>query len=325
MSVIAGCSLFSGVILLADCRVTIKRPGKPDVLCDNAQKLFPLTNTTAFGFVGDLNTASPIIRELFRQLSLSHKMGKTNRLHPFSLLKWMPRYFRSTYRQLAKRQKVGRVDFMVGSVILDRPNVIDRSKVVEIMERFRLGKLSAQRNWMPNILVDIMKAETPYVILSDIPGNLLYYMQSPDFIPQHLAPLEFAAIGSGQDTIIEIDRNADWLFAGDVGNSFMEASALRQTVSSFIEKNSILSVGGMYPVIKIHSKGLELLGHSSQIPVGGPTFELKIESDGRWLQRNSAMGKEIRLLLPWEIDSQKQLKDERFDDLKDALNKFRTV
>ena len=214
---------------------------------------------------------------------------------------------------------------MVGSVILDRQNVIDRSKVVEIMERFRLGRLSAKRNWMPSILVNIMKAETPCVILSDVPGNLLYYMQSPDFIPQHLAPLEFAAIGSGQDTIIEIDRNADWIFAGDVGNSFMEASALRQTVSSFVEKNSILSVGGMYPVIKIHSKGLELLGHSSQIPVGGPSFELKIDSDGRWLQRNSVTGKEIKLLFPWEIDPQKLKKDERFDDLKDALNKFRTA
>lgn len=322
MSVIAGCSLFNGVVLLADCRVTIKRDGKPDILCDNAQKLFHLTNTTAFGFVGDLNTASSIIRELFRQLSLSHKTGKANRLHPVSIRKWIPRYFRSSYKQLAKRQNVGRVDFMVGSVILDRPNVIDRSKVVEIMERFRLGKLSIQRNWMPNILVDIFKTKTPYIILSDVPANLLYYMQSPGFIPQHLAPLEFGAIGSGQNTIIEIDKYADWIFARDVGNSFMEAMALRQTVSSFVEDNSILSVGGMYPVIKIHSKGLEFLGHSSQIPVGGHSFELKIDSNRRWVQRSSATGKEIKLLFPWEIDPRKLQKDERFDDLKDALKDF---
>ena len=323
MSVIAGCSLFSGVILLADCRITIKRCGKPDILCDNVQKLFPLTNTTALGFVGDLKTAATIIRELLRQQNLSNNRSKTNRLHPLSILKWLPRYFRSSYRQLARRQNVDRVDFMVGSVILDRQNVIERAKVVEIMERFRLGKLSAQRNWMPNILVDILKAETPYVILSDIPANLLYYMHSPDFVPQHLAPLEFAAIGSGQNTIIEIDRNADWIFAGDVGNSFIEASALRQTVSSFIENNYILSVGGMYPVLKIHNKGLELLGQSAQIPVGGPTFELNIDSDRRWLQRNGATGKEIQLLLPWEIDLQKYQKDERFDDFKDALYRFR--
>ncbi|MBI5100176.1 MAG: hypothetical protein HZB30_13195 [Nitrospirae bacterium] len=245
MSVIAGCSLFNGVILLADCRVTIKRFGKPDVLCDNAQKLFPLTNTTAVGFVGDLNAASQIIRELFRQITFSYKRGKTNGLHSLSISKWLPRYFRFYYRQLSKKQSVSRIDFMVGSVILDRQNIIERSKVVEIMERFRLGKLSIQRNWIPNILVNILKANNSHIILSDVPANLLYYMQSPDFIPQHLVPLEFAAIGSGQDTIIEIDRNADWIFAGDVGNSFMEASAFRQTVSSFIEKKFNL-VGRWY-------------------------------------------------------------------------------
>lgn len=79
----------------------------------------------------------------------------------------------------------------------------------------------------------------------------------------------------------------------------------------------------MYPVIKIHSKGLELLGQSAQIPIGGTTFELKIDSNGKWIQRNSTTGKEIKLLLPWEIDPHKFHKDERFDDLKDALNKFR--
>lgn len=104
MSVIAGCSLFNGVILLADCRITIQRSGKPDILCDNVQKLFPLTKTTALGFVGDLKTASTMIRELFRQQSLSNKRSKTNRLHPLSIIKWLPRYFRSSYRQLAKKQ-----------------------------------------------------------------------------------------------------------------------------------------------------------------------------------------------------------------------------
>ncbi len=326
MSVIAGCSLFDGVILLADCRVTVKRLGKQDIYCDNVQKLFPLTPSTALGFVGDLETATPIIRELHRQINLSIRQNKNNRLHPLRILKWLPRYFRSSYSQLAKRKNVSRVDFMAGSVILDRANVIERSKVVEIMERFRLGKLSAQRNWMPNILVQIMKTpgNSKHVILSDIPGNLLYYMQSPDFIPQHLNPLEYAAIGSGEETVIEMDRNVDWIFAGDVGNSFFEGSALRQTVSSFIERNPITSVGGMYPVIKINRQGAEFLGYSSTIPVGGPKFELGINSDGRWFQKNHATGKEIKLLLPWEIESKKLQNDERFDDLRDALNRFRT-
>jgi hypothetical protein len=327
MSVIAGCSLFNGVILLADCRVTVKRQGNQDIYCDNAQKLFQLTPTTALGFVGDLETATPIIRELHKQINLSIKQNKNSRLHPLQISKWLPRYFRSSYNQLAKRKNVRRVNFMAGSVILNRGNVIERSKVVEIMERFRLGKLSAQRNWMPNILVQIMKTpgnSSKHVILSDIPSNLLYYMQSPDFIPQHLNPLEYAAIGSGENTVIEIDKNVDWIFAGDVGNSFFEGSALRQTVSSFVGRNSITSVGGMYPAIKINRQGAEFLGYSSTIPVGGTKFELGINSDGRWFQKNHTTGKEIKLLFPWEIEPEKLKNDERFDDLQEALNRMRS-
>jgi len=329
VSVIAGSSLFQGVILLADSRVTIRRLGRKDVYCDNAQKLFPLSPNSVLGFVGDLKTAAPLIRELLRQIEQKYKQGHAKRVHPLSLLRWLPRYFRSAYKYLSKKWDVGRVDFMIGSVIPEKNNVIERVKVVEIMERFRLGKLSAQRNWLPGILIKILKmpVDKKYIVLSDVPANLLYYMQSPKFVPSFLAPLEYAAIGSGDKVIMDIDRNADWIFAGEVGNSFQESMALRETVSSFIEKNSIISVGGLYPAIKIYKDHIDYLCYSMQIPAGGSTFELSINKDRRWIQKNKLTGKEIKLLFPWEIDPNEYHHDERFDDLKDALSrtKIRTI
>jgi 20S proteasome alpha/beta subunit len=53
MTVVAGVSLFNGVMLIADSRVTVSLPGRPDFYCDMAQKIFPLTHTTVLGFSGD--------------------------------------------------------------------------------------------------------------------------------------------------------------------------------------------------------------------------------------------------------------------------------
>lgn len=325
MSVIAGCSLFKGIILLADCRVTISKAGNPDIYCDNAQKLFPLTPTTVLGFVGDVRGAAAIIRELIRQLKEKKERGLDSRLHPLVLARWLPRYLRFTYDYLVKKWKIGRVDFMAGSIVLDMVNTVERAKVVEIMERFRLGKLSAQRNWLPGILVDILRTapDKKYVGLQGIPANLLYYMQPPNFIPYYLGPLEYTAIGSGKDVVVDINKNADWIFASEVGNSFVEAMALRETVNSFLEKHPLISVGGMFPAIKISGDGMEYLCYSSEIPVGGPKFSLSLGSNGRWIQQNNATGKEIRLLLPWEIDPKELQHDNRFDDLKDALQSLR--
>jgi hypothetical protein len=61
MTVIAGLSLFNGVMLVSDCRVTVRRPGKPDVYGDVGQKIFPLTQNAAIGFCGDVGTAALLL------------------------------------------------------------------------------------------------------------------------------------------------------------------------------------------------------------------------------------------------------------------------
>ena len=325
MSVIAGCSLFSGVIVVSDCRVTIQRSGKPDIYCDVAQKLFALTPEVVLGFVGDIGAAGPIIRNLLAQIAYKRANNKTRELHPLLLTRWLPRYLRSAYKQLSNKWTINRIDFLVGGVIKDRRNIIERAKVVKIMDRFLHGNLSMQRSWLPGILVDILQTHgnNPFVVINNVPANLLFYMKSPNFTPHYLKPLEYTAIGSGKETVIDIDKYADWVFAGEVGNSFMEAMAIREVVQSFIDKHSILSVGGLYPTIKISNIGVEHLGYASEAPVGGARISLSVDNSGRWSQNNLSTNKEIKLLFPWEINAKEYDQDKRFDDLKEALNKMK--
>ena len=83
MSVVAGCSLFNGVILLADCRATLLRPGRKPVYIDNLLKLFALTPTTAIGFVSDITITAQLLREGLANL---RRHSGSSRVHPIKVL-----------------------------------------------------------------------------------------------------------------------------------------------------------------------------------------------------------------------------------------------
>ncbi len=321
MSVIAGCSMFDGIILLSDCRATLSRTGSKDIYVDNVQKIFPILPTTAIGFAGNICSASKIIAELASYLKQKKGLHKLNSI---KLLEWLPRYIRYKYGQISNTIPEPEVIFMVASIVSDRPNVIERAKVVEIMERFRLNKLSVNRNWIPSILVEILKTppSKENVSLSNVPLGLLYVMKPPLFVPEFIKPLEYSAIGSGEKVVEDIDRFVDWIFAGDVGNPYMEASSLREVVSKFIENNKIQTVGGLYPCIKINGNGIQFLENIWEIPVGGTKIELSFSAQGRWVQKNLITGKTIEIKYPWEIDFSKYLTDKKFDDMKKAFKEM---
>jgi len=141
MTVVAAVSLFNGVMLLSDCRVTVENRGKPDLHSDTAQKIFPLTPTTVIGFSGNVDTASRLLLELFRQASFRRKRD------PISLLNWFPRFFKSRY-SVEKRKRAGPVDFILGSVVPGRPNVVERQKVADLLNRIaRAGWVCLNRNF----------------------------------------------------------------------------------------------------------------------------------------------------------------------------------
>lgn len=315
MSVVVGCSYFDGVMLAADCRATIKKANGIVLYNDNIQKLFALTPTTSVGFVGDVRLAGIMLKDCIAQIR------KKERKDAVSLVSWLPRYFRALYARTKHIGFFGQIAFIVGSVITGRPNVIEREKVVKIMNRLMKGESPVQRNWLPGVLVNILKtpANVKYVRLLDQPRCLLYILQPPNFIPQHLMPLDFAAIGSGQEVVIEIDRYHDIIFAGDVGNPFVESLHLTECMRTFIRKQNIETVGGLYPCLKINKDGTKFLGGSSEIPVGGTKINLECDHMGRWIQRNLTTGKTIQLLFPWEAYKE----DGRFDDLDDALESMK--
>jgi hypothetical protein len=187
MTVVAGVSLFNGVMLIADSRVTVSSHGRPNVYCDLAQKIFPLTQTTALGFSGDLRTASLIMRELLKQIR------RRPRRDSVSLLHWLPRFISATYRALqTKNQQPHPVRFLVGSVIPDHINVIERQKVVDILQTIASGNTRIQRNWLPEIVVRVLQTPATAKLVT-IPGTvrgLLYTMSPPHFRPRHMNPLE---------------------------------------------------------------------------------------------------------------------------------------
>jgi hypothetical protein len=113
-------------------------------------------------------------------------------------------------------------------------------------------------------------------------------------------------------------KYADWLLAGVPGNDMVERTSLTDAVSQFIAENEIQDVGGVYPCVKIDQRGVGCLGIRQRFPL----YELSVAYDamrGRWTQENHTTGKKIELLTPWEIMRNPTAADQKFDDMREAV------
>ena len=318
MTVVAGVSLLNGVIIAADCRLTVKSPGKADIHSDTLQKLIPLTSTSVLGFCGDVGTAALILREMRRQLRFR------KRRDAISMYAWLPRFLRACYRNLENRGKARPVHFMIASVKPGYRNTVERKKVVELVNMIAQGTGCMQRNWLPVTLIQVLKTDPKHDYVS-IPGTiagLLYSLRAPDFTPHITQPLECHVLGSGEGAIAEIRRSADWILAGPPGE-LSESLGLREAVSDFVSENMIEDVGGMYPCLKIDQRGIIFIGMSFGLP--GEEVSLKFDMrENRWRQKNHMTGKDMLLIFPWEVKAATILKNNRFDDYIEKLSLFRT-
>ena len=307
---------FSSRISLRSILATLLKLGKSDTIphgyVDHAQKLFPIVPGMAIGFVGNLEVASCLLHSLFSQI------GNRQHQDPLSLSMWVPRLFRLKYAELATRVKHPDIAFMVAYALRCRPNVVERKTVSDIVRRIARGEYAVKRNWMPETLLNILRVPAEHVPIAGTSLSRLYVMRSPNFNIEVCAPLQFAAIGSGESVFEEIAQFHGMIVAGDHTNLSDGIFWLREAMTSFIQTKNIQSVGGLFPVLKITGQDVEAFGMSLvEISVGGTKIELTIEN-GRWTQRNLTTGKEIPLLPPWEIrptDRQNRV----FDDLKDAF------
>lgn len=316
MSVVLAASMFDGVVLVADTRATVQVAGRPDVHIDDVQKLVPLTPHAVLGFVGDIGTAGALFDGI-RKLRPRDSRTAWRRSRTPSLIGWLPRYFRHAY---AKLPTARHVVFVLGAVVPDRPNVIERAKAIALLDRFRTGDLSGERNWMPDILPRMLMAppQVTHIGLGGVPQGVIAVMSAPKFEPRFVHPLEHVAVGSGDGVHAEIEYRGDMIFAGDVGNSFAEGDVVRRAAESWLRANDVPSVGGMLVGYKVSSQGMEELCYADETPVGGPRISLHLDEKQRWVQQNHATGKRIVLRPPWEARYTARDRPARFDDLDNA-------
>lgn len=317
MTVVAGISLFDGVMMAADCRITVKAKGRKDIHSDTLQKIIPITNRLAAGFCGDIETAARIFREMFRQLKYR------KRRNPISLLSWLPRFFKSIYRQLSKRYNARPVHFMLASTSRDRFNVVKREKIVEIVQNMVKGTGKMIHNSIPDLFIQILRTSpaVEQVVLQGTTAGLLYTLKAPDFRLNRVDPLEFAAIGSGEKSLHEIRRSADWILGSGPGNELMESLGLQGAINDFVETSGLDDIGGMYTCVKVDRRGIVCIGTNSGFP--GQRISMKYDNKSRkWRQHNEQTGKIIPLLLPWEINIRQLTINQTFNDHKDGMRLF---
>lgn len=324
MSVVAGCSLFDGVLITSDCRATFQMRDQPDIYSDTVLKVMAVLPHTAIGFVGDIEAASYLLKCLLLELR------KQDRTDPISLANWIPRLFRHKYGRFAHQYGKRPIHFMIGSVLVDRQNIVKREAVFELIRTIGFGESQVTRNWIPSLLFNLANTSKSGDEWIEIPGtcrNILYTLNSPSFEQRHVLTLQFAAMGSGESCVEEIRRYHDTIFAFQPGNAGLEDMWLRESIRHFIQERKIQSVGGLYPVIKVTGREEpQHIGLSTEIPVGGTKIELMFNPRSyQWKQRNLTSGKEMPIIMPWDFlrNIRQQIRNRTFDDFDLAYSDFR--
>lgn len=311
MSVIGGASLIHGVLLAADCRVTIQYTHRPSVRVDNLQKLIPLAPHTVLGFVGDVVTASELTQLLLKALPMRR------RTDPISISQWLPRFLRHHY--VAPSPPVA---FMVGSVLRDHPNIVQRDSLLRMVDRIVFGDHWRQ-NTIPDFIMRGLMTPEQFKVLAypQFPRTILYSLVSPNFELRPIPALHCTAIGSGGGAEEEIYAYEAAIAGVEPGAEFLAAYQLREVMRRHAETNRIDSVGGLSPAYFIHVGGVFALGLATEMPVGGARIQLGVNDRGRWVQQNLNSGKEIELVPPWEFNLRASA-DQLFEDLNRAYEEF---
>jgi integrase len=132
MSVVAGCSLFDGALLAADCRITFQVSPNRFFYTDNAQKLFTLTSRLSIGFVGDLLDRAGI--KDFRFHDLRHTFASWYMMNGGDLyelakilghsnIKMTERYAKLAREHIARTSSTAREMWKLLEPVCDKANV----------------------------------------------------------------------------------------------------------------------------------------------------------------------------------------------------------
>lgn len=252
--------MLDGVLLAADCRVTLERNGFPEIHIDNAQKLFTLNDETSLAFVGDVKAAAYIFRALEEQID-------RHRSDAVSLGLWLPKLFKHEFGRYSLKNLGSGIAFMVAQILKGRANRVRREEVVKLFKHIRSGGHPFRRNWYPAWIMGILATppEQEYVWIEGTHRSVLYSVRSPDFIIEPYDTFQFAAIGSGEISKTYIARTYDMIVAGDGGT---ELYFLREAIRDCVRKEKIQTVGGMYPALKVGAAGTVYMGEEVRFADG---------------------------------------------------------
>ena len=285
---VAGCLLLDGVLLAADTRITYPQDNGTDFFVDNALKIFPFAPGTAIGYTGYVEPASVLLEHLIAG------RDRRRRTDPIRLRRWIPRLLRAVYRRLPSNLQK-QVSFMVASSFADRPKMVETATIFQMLLE---GAKNGMRGISGTLPFDILNSGKAVVQIPNTCEGMLYAMSSPNFEPKECPPLSFMAIGSGSTVIEDIQRTHARIVLGDV-NSDWAASWFQQAIKSFVERNDIDSVGGLYPVLKVRGNDITLIGMNVTTYKQGTSqveadVALLIE-DGQWIQREHLSGESVTL------------------------------
>lgn len=189
MTVVAGFLGADGVLLGADCRVTVKLP-RGEFVSDCAQKIIKLGPSSAIGYSGDVSTVAELLANIWPE------RGR-RRLDPASLRQWLPRVLRFVYRRLGEVGfPVGRVTFLVAGSVAGKPTRIPKPRVWEFL--FNQQVRHGFNGYLAIRIGPNFNQRGPYYDVRDSCRGMLFQLDSPEFVAREFEPLSFAVIGSGE-------------------------------------------------------------------------------------------------------------------------------
>jgi hypothetical protein len=304
MSVVAGISLLDGVLIGADCRITIESAGKTTYR-DTVQKLIPIGTHTVIGFVGWVPTAAKLLQAMLK--------ARGTRREAMDLQSWLPRFFKNQYAKIKDRKPVS---FLVASVVPSRPNIVAKAEIAKAVSDAIHSRHAGGINTISRAFLDVLNVPAENVSIAGSGEGHLYAMHSPNFMLSHYRPMQSVAIGSGKKMEEQILQVSDQIHFGTHGDN-VDVTWFGRSLNHYLRVSEETTVGSMFTIMKITARnGIQCFGRTTVDLKNNVAYQLAVEGTGnRWVQRNLTTGEAIELLMPWEVDD-KETQNRRFDGMR---------
>ena len=298
MTMLAGYLLPDRVLIAADSQISVNGPNGPHPVSDEAIKLCRVGPHSLIGFSGNTTMVVRLWGELFRQLKTR------DRADIVSLSRWLPRFFRMTYKALRySKEGLNTVDFLLAGTVPGRPAQMNVSAMHRTLQRTSSREMS---NWH---LLRLLK-DAPHVAAAaissqgssdarkfEIPASSfgrLYSMRSLHFAITEHGPFEYVVLGSGADASSIVD-----LYRPLIENGSLSESWFMDALFSYLRGRPAIGVGGMVIGAELSRGAVRFLGLSHEVDGRPHPLQSTVDQHGIIVQEPS--GRALRLRWPMEL------------------------